>query len=59
MAENIPQDVAFERSMNKEETSFINHVPRTREERDAMRDKDKLEKSRLEVRMAVSQHEHG
>ena len=48
MAENIPQDAAFERSY-KDETSFINHVPKTREEREALRDKDKLEKGRLEV----------
>ena len=48
MAENIPQDAAFERSY-KVETSFINHVPKTREEREALRDKDKLEKGRLEV----------
>lgn len=44
MAENIPQDAAFERSY-KDETSFINHVPKTREEREALRDKDKLEKA--------------
>lgn len=50
MAENIPQEgAAFERSY-KDETSFINHVPKTREEREALRDKDKLEKVRLEVR---------
>ena len=48
MAENIPQDAAFERSY-KDETSFINHVPKTRQEREALRDKDKLEKGRLEV----------
>ena len=48
MAENVPQDAAFERSY-KEETSFINHKPKTREEREALRDKDKLEKDRLQV----------
>ncbi|QDZ24368.1 hypothetical protein HOP50_13g69060 [Chloropicon primus] len=49
MAENVPQGAAFDRSY-KEETSFINHVPKTREEREALRDKDKLEKVRLEDR---------
>ena len=50
MSESTPQDfVGYGRS-GKEEASFINHVPRTREEREAMRDKDKLEKSRLENR---------
>ena len=41
-------DSVVARSSNGE-TSFINHVPRSREQREALLDKDKLEKRRLEV----------
>lgn len=40
---------AMERASGHEGAGFINHVPRTREEREAKRDKDKLEKKRLQV----------